>query len=196
MPYPTQEELLAADDLAPWVDEHFLRPDPYAFETVGFRPTLSIICEKLEIDPNGVFVIGSGAIGISLNPGKIFDGNLKTFDEGSDLDLALISEVYFEQAWRDLRTIAHAGALDVPQLVEDNLSWQKKRFFEGTIVANKLLPALSFGPVWVAHLLEISQEISIVLDREIEVNMWIYRDYWSLRNYVLDGLLKCKGALV
>jgi hypothetical protein len=193
--HPTQEELLGAAPLLAWIDEYFLRTDPFAFKPHSFRSTVRLITEGFDVDPNGVFCIGSGAIGLSLNPAKIAEGQLKAFGASSDLDLAIISEVHFETAWRDLRKAAQATSVEIDDVILQNLKWQKKRFFDGAIIANKLLPALSFGNQWITATPRVAQEISILLDREVEVNYWIYRDYWSLRNYVAAGIVRCREGL-
>ncbi|MCX5068754.1 hypothetical protein OOJ91_23205 [Micromonospora lupini] len=192
MPYPSQEEVLRGDPLHDWIDEHFLRADPFAFDQIGFRSSVKIISSSLDIDPNGIFCTGSGAMGFSINPHKVENNALKRFNDGSDLDIALISEVHFEAAWRDLRKAAQPSTQPMDELVRDHINWQKKRFFDGAVMANKLLPALSFGADWVAASVRISEHICRLLDREIDVEFWIYRDYWSLRNYIADGVTKCR----
>lgn len=192
--YPSAEEALTAVPVLGWIDSRFLRPDPFAFHQVGvdFRSFVARVAEEFSVEPNGVFCVGSGAIGSSLNPGKMLGRTLRQFDDSSDLDVALISEVHFESAWRDLRSAAQPTLTTPDQLISDNLSWQKKRFFDGAIIANKLLPALSFGPLWLGAAARLSQWVAIEFDREVEVNYWIFRDYWSVRNYVADSIIKCR----
>lgn len=193
MPYPTQDELLAADPLDEWIDEHFLRSDPVAFEGVGFWPTVATVARLLEVDVNGIYCVGSGAVGFSLNPQKVMDGDLKPFDEHSDIDLAVISEVHFESAWRDLRRAAQPLLQsEMEAELAENLNWQKKRFFEGIILANKLLPHLEFGPSWLSGINQIEEAIAIDLNRSIPLNVWIFRDYWSLRTYITKSALLCR----
>lgn len=195
MAYPTQEELVSAEPLLDWIDSHFLRHDPFAFQE-NFRDISTLITAEFGVDPNAIFCIGSGAIGLSINPDKILNGILKPFNTASDIDLAFISEVHFEQAWRDLRAASQPTLAEISDLVRNNLKWQKKRFFDGAILANKLLPELSFGREWLASEVRLAQEISVALDREIDVNYWIYRDYWSLRNYVATGVMNCRRELI
>ena len=190
--YPTEEELLHAAPLLPWIDKYFLRFDPFAFQRVGFRPFLEAVVEELDVDANGVFVIGSGAVGLSLNPDKITSGCLARFGAESDLDVALISEVHFETAWRDLRRASQPTIAEASTNLRDNLNWQKKRFFEGAIIANRLLPELSFGPPWQTASVRVAERVALLLDREVEINYWVYRDYWSLRNYVAKGVVACR----
>jgi hypothetical protein len=190
--YPPQSEMLSADPLLPWIDEHFLRNDPYAFKDVGFRSVRSLVSHELNVDANGIFCIGSGAVGLSVNPGKVIDGDLKTFNETSDIDLALISEVHFETAWRDLRRATQPTIEVIDERLTKALEWQRKRLFDGAIVATKVLPFLSFGAEWTTALIRVEEHVARLLQREVSLGYWIYRDYWSLRNYVATGVVKAR----
>ncbi len=194
--YPTQDDVMQADPLLEWIDTEFLRPDPFAFACKGFKSIVSLITREFKVDPNGVYCIGSGAIGLSMNPVKIMEKGLKPFGADSDLDLAFISEVHFERAWRDLREASQPTLAEISDTVLDNLNWQRKRFFDGAIIANKLLSDLSFGEKWLTAQMKVEQEVSILLDRNISINYWIYRDYWSLRNYVASSIMQCRRKLV
>lgn len=194
--FPTQDDIVGAESLLEWIDESFLRLDPYAFPGPSFRRITSLMVREFGIDPNGVYCIGSGAIGLSINPSKIADRKLKTFDDKSDIDLAIISETHFETAWRDLRKASQPTLTQTSEVIEKNLNWQRKKFFDGAILANKLISELSFGRQWLAASVKLEQAVAVALDRNIDVNYWIYRDYWSLRNYVATGLIRCREALV
>src|SRR5262249_22743172 len=114
----------------------------------------------------------------------------------SDLDLAIISETHFEAAWRDLRRATQPTLEQVPAPLQDAMSWQKKRFFDGAIIANMVLPYLSYGSAWQTKVVRISERVAVMLHREIDTHFWIYRDYWSLRNYVADGVVKVRRKMV
>jgi hypothetical protein len=196
--YPEQQELLQADPLLEWIDDHFLRLDPYAFRESSFRQVISLVSKELGVDANGVFVIGSGAIGLSLNPSNAEDGILRAFDDKSDLDLAVISEMHFEAAWRDLRHATQPifAETQIDERIRENLNWQKKRLFEGAIVAHRLLPTLSFGNDWNLSLIRVGNVVAQMLNIERQLNLWIYRDYWSLRNYVAKSIVRCRQGMV
>lgn len=194
--YPDEAELLSAAPVFDWIDANFLRCDPYAFQGRDFQGFVLTCASSLGVEPNGVFCIGSGAVGLSLNPGKIVNGQLKQFDHTSDLDIAVISEVHFERAWRSLREQAHPAVVgEMEQELASAMTHQRKRFFDGAILANKVLPYLDFGEVWVTELVKVSEAAARALNREIDVNCWIYRDYWSVRSYVASGLLRCKESV-
>jgi len=195
-PYPKQSELLDEGLHSDWLDRHFLRSDPFAFKRTSFREFALRSSSQLNIDPNGIFCVGSGAVGLSLNPDKIDAQLLRRFDDASDLDIALISEVHFERAWRNLRELAYPAVVgEMEQTLVKAMGHQRSRFFDGAILANKLLPYLDFGQEWVSALTNIQESAAIHLSREVEVNCWIYRDYWSVRNYVAKGVLRCKEKL-
>lgn len=190
--YPVQKDLLNADPLLPWLDEHFLRSDPFAFEGSSFKKLALAISENFDVDPNGVFCIGSGAIGLSLNPAKASDTALKSFDKESDLDIAIISSFHFEEAWRNLRTASQPTVGRLSEDFKKDLAWQKKRFFDGAILTHKLLPYLSYSTQWTLARVRLEEYIAKLFDRNVDVNFWVYRDYWSVRNYVAEGAMKCK----
>jgi hypothetical protein len=196
MPYPTQDEVVAANPVLGWIDEHFLRPDPFAFQHAEFRPARRLISDLLGVDLNGIFCVGSGAIGLSLDPDKISRGRLKAFDDRSDLDIAVISSVHFETAWRDLRVACQPTLQEQNALIARHIPLQRKRLFDGAILADRLLPVISFGNDWIGSLVKIGEDISKRLDREVDVHMWIYLDYWSVRNYVSGGIVKCQQRLI
>ncbi|WIM87897.1 hypothetical protein PT015_24280 [Candidatus Mycobacterium wuenschmannii] len=190
--YPGQRELLAAAPVFDWIDRHFLRCDPFAFGHADFQEFALRCSKEFKVDPNGIFCGGSGAVGLSINPEKMVEGNLKRFNDSSDLDIAIISEIHFELAWRNLRERAHPALNVLESDFQQAMKQQKKRFFDGAIVTTKLLSYLDFGPDWIPASTSLSEHIAIVFDREIDVNFWIYRDYWSLRSYIANGIYRCK----
>jgi hypothetical protein len=130
-----------------------------------------------------------------LNPSKVADSKLKRFDSQSDIDLIVISEVHFEAAWRDLRTATQPTLQEIDPFLLDNLNYQKKKLFDGAIVATMFLPYLSFGLEWIPAMVRVEEHISIALDRETEVHAWLYRDYWSVRNYISGSIVGCRGKV-
>lgn len=194
MTYPTTEDLIEASNLPVWIDRHFLRQDPFAFSQGAHNAFFDFIEEcsrELNVDANSIYCIGSGAIGLSFNPSKMAGGELKAFDRSSDLDIAIISPFYFETAWRDLRTAVHPEYANPSRTLQLKIEHQRRRMFDGAIIANKLLSHLSFGPDW----LKARQRLQLVWKEKLGIsgglNMWIYRDYWSVRSYSAEGIRKC-----
>lgn len=137
MIYPGNDDILLAGDLLVWIDSNFLRSDPFAFQHAEWTEIRVDIAQKLDVEANGVFVIGSGAVGLSLNPRKMTGELLKVFDEGSDIDLAVISRNHFDQAWRDLKIASHPTLSEIDEALLERLRHQRKRLFDGAIVAKQ-----------------------------------------------------------
>lgn len=196
MGYPSQQEIVGANPLDEWIDHHFLRPDPFAFDGADFQSIVREMTREFGVDPNGVFCIGSGAVGLSLNPGNVTNGALRDYTEGSDLDIAIISEVHFETAWRDLRDLAHPRSGPLDSKLAADLKWQRKKLFDGAIITTELLPHLSFASEWLPASARISQSVTRMLDREVDFHYWIYRDYRSVRSYVANSIFECRKRLI
>lgn len=56
------------------------------------------IANKFKIHPNEVIITGSGKLGFSIAPQKLFND----FNENSDIDVAIISNNVFDEFWSDL----------------------------------------------------------------------------------------------
>lgn len=196
MHYPDQSTLLTSGDVETLIDEHILRQDPFVFANLAFAKIQTKIARELRVERNGVFVVGSGSIGLSLNPAKISNRLLKVFDpQSSDIDLAIVSAWHFDEGWRSLREQSSNYLPTRDSSLDDELKHQRKRFFDGVILANKLLGYLPFNADWNPALIRIRQDIALAISSDLDVNVWIYRDYWSLRNYTAEGIRKCRLAL-
>lgn len=194
MTYPSETDLLGVSEPPRWIDQVFLRQDPFAFDmgAANFHDVACKLSESLDVDRNGIYCIGSGAVGLSINPAKITNGHLKAFDSESDLDIAVISARHFELAWRELLVATQPHLTEISEEVEKNLQWQRKRLFDGAIMSNKLLGSFSFGTQWRGVIDSVSGKIADALDRNVNLEFWIYRDYWSLRNYIARGVVECQ----
>jgi hypothetical protein len=135
----------------------------------------------LGVDASALFVTGSAAFGVSLNPHK----NFRPFSETSDIDVAVVSEHHFSVAWRALRTMGpsiHGLPQRIKQSIEDHV---KRYIYWGTIATDKILHLLPFGSGWAVALDEIGK-CSPTADRQVKVR--IYRDLDSLRAYHVNNL--------
>src|SRR5690349_20731449 len=76
---------------------------PYLFnnDTTSYIEWKHILSESLGVDSASILFTGSSCTGLSLNPYK----NYKLFDGKSDIDIAIISDYYFDIAWHYLRAL-------------------------------------------------------------------------------------------
>jgi hypothetical protein len=144
------------------------------------------IAKRLDVDPMGIQLVGSARLGYSLSPDKKF----KRFDESSDLDIAVVSNEVFEQAWLELRDLIKSRR---------ELSSQKrylhKLVFQECIALDIVLPHLSFGDQWSYVRDEIAELLGDGLDNR-EINYRLYRNHRSLREYQLVGVSTARDRAI
>lgn len=139
------------------------------------------LAKGLGVDPSSLVITGSCAFGVSLNPYK----NYRFFDAESDIDVAIISEYHFNDAWRTLRNLGaeiHKLPPASKQSVKDHVS---KYIYWGTIATDRILHILPFGKIW-GDALEQIQTLEPTNGRV--VNARIYKDVDSLRAYQVNNL--------
>ena len=173
---------------ARFVEKHIFDRVPHFFggDRDRFLRWKGQVSAALGVDPAELTMVGSAAVGISLNPYK----NFQPFGEHSDLDVAVISSFYFQSAWRFLR---QNGALRSKLGVKERGSWDdhtKYLIYWGTVATDRLLTRFPFGPAWRTAL----DKLDLESETDHPINVRVYSDYEALRSYqiksVRDGQLK------
>jgi hypothetical protein len=139
------------------------------------------LAKGLDVDPSSIVITGSCAFGISLNPYK----NFRFFDSDSDIDVAVISEYHFSQAWRTLRNLGAEIHRLPPVTKQSVLDHVHKYIYWGTIATDRILHILPFHKAW-NEVIDNMQQTSPTEGRSINVR--IYKDFDSLRAYHINNL--------
>lgn len=143
----------------------------------------------IEVDARAITITGSAAAGYSLNPDK----NFRKFTKTSDIDVAVVSDYYFNVSWHYLRNLGplrHSLNVKEKSSLEDH---RKRLVYWGTIATDKIVQILPFGTKWIAAM-EQMRKINPTIDRDI--NFRIYKDYESLREYQTNCISKLKDKLI
>jgi hypothetical protein len=143
------------------------------------------LAQRLGVDASAILVIGSAAFGISLNPNK----NYRFFSDESDIDVAVVSEYHFSEAWRTLRNLGakrHGMNQRVKQAIDDHV---KRYIYWGTIATDKLLHLFPYGKQW-GDAIEAAAGVEPTVGRSIKVRL--YRDFDSLRAYHVNNLINLR----
>ncbi len=128
-------------------------------------------------------------MGFSLNPRK----NFGAFSPQSDIDVAIISDHYFSEAWRFLRSLDLTLAqLTNPQRnsIRDH---RGRLIYWGTIAADKILPILPFAQPWMAAAAHMS---GLPPADQRDINFRIYKDFGALRAYQMQGLASLRTKII
>lgn len=182
------KELASATDLSDLVSCHLFDAVPHLFEedAVLWRNWRTTFASDLDVDEQSVFLVGSAAVGVSLNPHK----NLKPFSETSDVDVAILSYRHFEDAWHTLRNMNATARFRLSKPAQIDLREHAPNYvYFGSIATDRILSALSFGPQW-AKAISRAQQRDPTMDRDIKVRL--YRDIESLRRYQVRSIRKTR----
>lgn len=147
------------------------------------------LAHELGIDSKAMIFVGSAGCGFSLNPRK----NFKEFDTESDIDIAIISQFYFDSAWHHLRNLGTKRYSLTPKQ-KSSIDEHVKRFiYWGTIATDTILEILPFGKIWVPAL-EKAKVKKPIDNRDIKIRL--YRDFESLRAYQKKNFEKLRTELI
>jgi len=142
----------------------------------------------LKVDPYGVILVGSACTGYSLNPYK----NFRDFHERSDLDVAVVSDQHFDEAWRFLRDLG-ARVHKLPTAAKKAVnSHRSGHVFDGVIATDTFVEHLPFAKTWVP-VLEAMTLAAPANGREVKVRL--YRDLFALRSYQQRGVENARARL-
>lgn len=147
------------------------------------------LSEIIEVDSKAMVFTGSSTCGFSLNPNK----NYKLFDHESDIDIAIISQHYFDVSWHYLRNLKSELTSFTPKQRNSIKEHVNRLIYWGTIATDQILEILPFGKKWSLGLIKMGNEPPF---EGRVVNIRIYKDLESLRFYQTQGLNKLKNELL
>jgi hypothetical protein len=180
----TKEALLQAlvQEPADEICSHWLLdriPVIFNNDTRAYAAWRRQLAHMIQVDASEIRILGSAACGISFNPDK----NFTYFNDKSDIDVAVVSEYYFNLSWRTLRSL-RLRKLSGTMLysVNDHIH---RLIYWGTIATDKILSILPFAKEW-RDALDAMRLSNYTNNRVIKIR--IYKDYQSLRGYHVSNI--------
>jgi hypothetical protein len=148
-----------------------------------------ILASKIGVDSKAIVFTGSASVGFSLNP----ENNLRAFNDQSDVDVAIISQHYFDLSWHFLRNIG-TKRYSLKQKELNSIDDHRNRLiYWGTIATDKIIQIFPFGEKWITSLNEMA---TIEPTKDRVINIRIYKDFEALRAYHLNNLKSIKDKLI
>lgn len=183
-----KQDLLSMPE-STFISKKIFEPVPYIFkgnwdDYFSWKMDLS---QKFNIDPSEIFITGSAALGVSLNPYK----NFKLFDANSDIDISVVAPHYFEVAWHDLLYLNVERINEQMRVAIDD--HRTRLIYWGTIATDKILPLLSFGMKWEKIIKDYKQTKYF---QNHEIHFRIYKDMTAVRKYLSLSVSQCKAKLL
>lgn len=148
-------------------------------EYINWKELLS---KKIGIDGKSIIFTGSSCAGFSLNPNK----NFRKFDKESDIDIAIISNHYFDISWHYLRNLGTSRYSLNPEQKASVNDHVNRLIYWGTIATDKILEILPFGACWFTELQSMS---SYAPTEDHDINIRIYKDFESLKAYQANNII-------
>jgi hypothetical protein len=178
-------------NLSDLLDELFFERAPYSFSDSWekYRGWRHVLGKAISVDPCEIVIIGSSAVGYSLSP----DSPLKPFDSESDIDVAIVSDYYFSEAWHFLRNVDITLDSLTPAQRNAVIAHQKRYVYWGCITTDRLLPIMPFARSWLSARAVLAN-LSPTVGRDIRFR--VYKDFDALRGYQLRGLQKIRDSIL
>ena len=190
MPGNQKTEFLAALAKGPIdrVASHFLLERvPYLFsgDHNAYIEWKHELASRIGVDARALCLVGSAAIGISLNPNK----NYKSFDDDSDIDVAAISDYHFDVAWTWMRNLG-SERFRLPRVAQSSIEQHRTQLvYFGAIASDQIIQYMPFGRLW-TEAISYVKGLAPIDGRD--VNVRIYRDFSALRSYQVRNLTRLR----
>ena len=155
------------------------------------------IANKFEVDVGKVIIVGSAKLGFTLMSKK--SGRrpaFSIFSENSDIDIAIISDVLFDQVWKQCFEFWHSSGY------ADSISyWGEARSFRDYIFRGWLRPDKLPAEGKYRYRKEWFDFFKLQLPSErvagdYKVSAGLYRDAYFLEAYQKISINKCKAGIV
>lgn len=157
---------------------------PFTFESkeqyLNWKDRLA---KGLSVDACDVYLVGSACTGRSLSPRNQF----KVFKLRSDLDIAVVSQHQFDEAWQWFRDTNP----DLLNLDDERTALffrhRDSNIFHGYIASEYFLSYLKFGNEWIRQLQMCEEHLPEALQGR-RASIRIYRDAASLRLHLSESM--------
>lgn len=146
------------------------------------------IAKQFNIHPNEVILTGSAKLGFSLAPKKLF----KKFDENSDIDIAIISNIAFEAFWEELLDF-NINIKNRNEQEEKNYRIFQDYFFRGWIRPDKFPFEYSRKKEWFDFFNSLTNKIYQYGEHKIAAG--IYKNFATFELYNIKNIESIKNKI-
>ncbi|QUH19268.1 hypothetical protein [Alkaliphilus sp. B6464] len=189
----TEKRIILAKEVDKIYEDHLLSNNAYCFSPSATIDSINKydefkkdVARLLEVHKNNVHIFGSGKLGFSLNPEK----RLKDFDDESDIDIAIISDVYYKM-FRD----AYFKGFYNEQF---NYRAHKKvtsAIFRRFIIFDGFTEKNDEYVRWIEKTGEFKSTIQLEYEIENDINYRIFKTWDAVKCYYEKSIKECKEQL-
>lgn len=180
--------------------KHIVRSDNWYFENILQTPLTEIIhavddfkaivSESLNISFNSIMMVGSGKVGYSLSPEKLYkpfnsDENVRKL---SDIDIAIISDKLFFEYWALFRK-------SFKMRYKDTYSYIFNEIYRGYINERNILEVEGCRKKWIEIASQSKKSLHSNLYFKHDISYRIYRSWEDFEEYNLQSINKIKRGV-
>jgi hypothetical protein len=166
------------------VRRHVIHGGCIAIKDSAYFDLRSEVAEKFGVHPNEVLVVGSGKLGFSIAPAKMY----RYFSDASDIDVVIVSRLLFEKIWKSVHEFYSQGGYS------DRSVDFKHYLFQGWIRPDKLPTEnrFKFSLEWWEFFNRLSASGKY---SAFKVRGALYFDWYYLEAYQMKGASACLDHL-
>ncbi len=146
------------------------------------------IANKFKIHPNEVIITGSGKLGFSIAPQKLFND----FNENSDIDVAIISNNVFDEFWSDLLDF-NINIKNRNYIEEKNYRDFQDYFFRGWIRPDLFPFKYKRKTDWFNFFNDLTQKIYNYGEHKISAG--IYKNFTTFELYNIKNISSIRNKI-
>lgn len=166
------------------VRKHIISGDCFILSQDKYFDLRSEVAEHFGLHPNEVFVVGSAKLGFSVAPKNRY----REFSDESDIDIAMVSSMLFEQFWQEVFDYKYEGSYwpEYDQFL--------RYLFRGWIRPDMLPPSSMFQlrEKWWNFFQSVTRSGRY---GEYKIRGGLYRSYFFLENYQKIRIQECINIL-
>ncbi len=136
------------------------------------------ISDKLGVHFNDIAIAGSAKLGFSANPNK----NYKLFDDKSDIDIIIVSQILFYKFWNSYLLDSYSSIKVNNYVYVCKCVFRKFITFEGFKKSNKDYCE------WQKRTKGFEKDLQLRFDIEHEIHYRIYESWEAAQMYYISGL--------
>ncbi|PSV98273.1 hypothetical protein [Photobacterium iliopiscarium] len=164
-----------------WFFREKLQSTTYAQDYDNFKLYMS---KELGLHVNNIAIVGSAKLGFSLSPDK----NYSQFHDRSDIDLVVVSQPIFTQAWQAFLELHQRTYLPTYGPIAKNI-------FKGFVSLKEIDTRNAFFDDWSRKVEPLKKDLQTIFNIPHDINYRIYDSWESVENYHTSGLKELKRQL-
>jgi len=177
------KRIVASSSVSETVNSYILTSDPICFngkDSIIYE-LRKMLADHFDVHLKNIEIVGSGKLGISLNPSPARYG--KKFNKNSDIDLVIVSGELFDIAWHEL--VKKESSMFGRE--QEKITSCYENISKGIISPDKLPNKMEFSKKWWSIFSSLS---SIEKFEKRKIRGRLFKDWWFVEKYYSIQLAK------